>query len=66
MTVKAGDLVAILPAKIGTYLIIDEDAGKECSRPGEDGVPLGKLYSLYDSKHRRVINMHEKWIELLK
>lgn len=62
---KVGDLVTVKPAKSGTHLIIGEDPGRENNIPNPTGVVLGRLYELYNPHEERIIDMHEKWIEVI-
>ena len=63
---KIGDLVTVHPAACGIYLIVEEDPGRENNWPDADGTVLGKLYKLYVPEEGRVLNMHEKWIEVIQ
>ena len=60
-----GDLVTVKPAKVGVHLIIDEDPSRENNWPNPTGIVLGKLYELYNPYEERIIDMHEKWIEVI-
>ena len=62
---KVGDLVTVKPSRSGVYLIVGEDPGRENNWQKPDGTVLGRLYKLYIPEERRVLDMHEKWIEVL-
>lgn len=62
---KPGDLVTVNPAKSGLYLIIGEDPDRENNWPNPTGVVLGKLFKLYVPYEGTIIDMHEKWIEVV-
>ena len=62
---KVGDLVTVNPAKVGLYLIIDEDPSREHVVSNSTGIVLGKLYMLYDPETAQTVEMHEKWIEVI-
>ena len=63
---QVGDLVQVKPARSGYYIIVDEDTEKENNWPDRRGVPLGRLWELYDSEDGSVKPMHEKWIEVIE
>ncbi len=63
---KVGDLVQVKPAMSGYYIVVGEDEEKENNWPGRDGIPLGRLWELYDSEDSSVKPMHEKWIEVIE
>jgi len=63
--VKIGDLVTVKPAKIGVHLIVGEDPSRENNWPNPTGVVLGRLYKLYNSHEETVVDMHEKWLEVV-
>ena len=58
-----GDLVTILPARAGIYLIVGEDAEGEINWPGHDGRCLGRLLFLYDAIHHDIRPTYERWVE---
>ena len=62
---KVGDLVIVNPARSGMYVIVGEDPGGENNWPNPTGIVLGRLYKLYAPEEGRVLDMHEKWIEVL-
>jgi|TARA_R110000824_G_scaffold84392_2_gene210550 hypothetical protein len=62
---KIGDLVTVKPAKVGVHLIIGEDPDRENNWPTPTGVILGRLYELYNPYEERIVDMHEKWIEVI-
>lgn len=62
---KVGDLVTVKPSKSGVYLIIDEDPARESNWSDHEGTPLGKLYEIHDPYVGAIVDMHEKWIEVV-
>ena len=62
---KVGDLVKVNPAKIGTFVIVNEVKDQEISWPDRDGIAPGKLWELYDPEIGEINTMYERWIEVV-
>ena len=64
--IKPSSLVTVRPARAGLYLVIRDLPEMEISWPAaEDGIPLGKLWELYDPSDQETKMMHEKFIEVV-
>ena len=62
---KLGDLVTVRPARSGLYLIIGEDPNRENTWSDPTGIVLGRLFKLYAPSDSAIVDMHEKWIEVV-
>ena len=64
---RVGNLVTVCPARESLYLVVDVLPDQEINWPSsEDGVPLGRLWELYDPSGQETKAMYEKFIEVVQ
>lgn len=63
---RIGSLITVCPARDSLYLVVGDLPEHESTWPAvEDGVPLGRLWVLYDSARSETKPMYEKFIEVV-
>ena len=66
LSVKPGSLVTVLPARSGLSILLRDLPEQENNwADSRDGLPLGRLWELYDSSDKQIKTMYEKFIEVL-
>lgn len=63
---KVGSLVTVCPARESLYLVLGVLPDQEINWPSsQDGIPLGRLWELYESSGQGTKTMYEKFIEVV-
>mgnify|MGYP003124261609 FL=1 len=64
---KVGNLVTVRPAGESLYLIVGSLPDQEINwSPPQGGVPLGRLWELYDPSDQETKTMYEKFVEVIE
>jgi hypothetical protein len=63
---KVGSLVTVLPSRAGLYITLRDFPDQEINwTDNTAGIPMGRLWELYDCTHQEITTMHEKFIEVI-